>query len=168
MTEEWKYFEDTDYIVSSLGVIINTRTNKVVNQFPGGTGGYLMVNIWQDKRNRIIAVHRIVAETFIPNPLEKRTVNHVNGDKLNNTRCNLEWNSYSENLQHAVDTGLNHRGERKTNAKLNDSSVLEIRKLFLHNMTNSVIAKRYGVADATIGQIRKGHTWKHIQLVVNE
>ena len=48
----WKNFEDTDYIVSNTGIIINTRTNKTINQFPGGTGGYMMVNIWHNKNEQ--------------------------------------------------------------------------------------------------------------------
>lgn len=161
----WKNFEDTDYIVSNTGIIINTRTDKTINQFPGGTGGYMMVNIWHNKTNRIIAVHRVVAETFIPNPLNKRTVNHIDGNKLNNFINNLEWSTYSENLKHAVDTGLNHRGMAKPNVKLTDDKVIEIRKLFLNGAANSVIAKLYNVADGTISQIRNGSTWKHVQLI---
>lgn len=48
-------------------------------------------------------VHRLVAETFIPNPNNLPCVNHRDGDKSNNSVDNLEWSSYSDNLQHAYD-----------------------------------------------------------------
>ena len=52
------------------------------------------------------SVHRMVAETWIPNPNHYRDVNHINGDKDDNRVENLEWVTHSENLRHAFRTGL--------------------------------------------------------------
>ena len=43
------------------------------------------------------AVHRLIAETFLPNPNNKICINHIDGNRLNNSITNLEWCSYSEN-----------------------------------------------------------------------
>jgi len=51
-------------------------------------------------------IHRLVAEAFIPNPEMKRTINHIDCDKLNNHVDNLEWATYAENMRHAMDNGL--------------------------------------------------------------
>lgn len=53
------------------------------------------------------AVHRLLAQHFIPNPENKPHVNHKDGNKLNYHIDNLEWSTRSENSQHAIDTGLN-------------------------------------------------------------
>ncbi len=160
--EEWKQIEGTNYYVSYEGEVINHTTGKTIKPFVGGTVHYLMVNIWGSGKNRLVAVHRLVAEAFIPNPEGKRTVNHKNGIRHDNWVGNLEWNTYSENLQHSVDTGLNHRGSKKVNAKLTEESVRDIRQQIAGGARNSEIAKIYRVHEATINQIRNGNTWKHV------
>lgn len=66
------------------------------------TTGYFAIDI--AKRHHLI--HRLIAEHFIPNPLHKKTVNHINGIKTDNRVENLEWNTQSENNQHAYDSNL--------------------------------------------------------------
>lgn len=55
-------------------------------------------------KRQTFKVHRLVAEHFIPNPKNKRTVNHKDANKLNNCVDNLEWATYSENQIHARQT----------------------------------------------------------------
>lgn len=66
--------------------------------------GYMLVHLYLDNQRKALTVHRIVAQAFVPG--SGRTVNHRNGVKTDNRACNLEWLSYSENLEHAVATGL--------------------------------------------------------------
>lgn len=68
--------------------------------------GYCVVPLLKDGVRKTYSVHRIVAHVFIPNPENKRTVNHKDGNKTNNNVDNLEWNTDSENLMHAIETGL--------------------------------------------------------------
>lgn len=68
--------------------------------------GYEMVTLCQEYVTFNASVHRLVAEAFIDNPEGKATINHVDGNKLNNDVSNLEWATQSENLAHAYRIGL--------------------------------------------------------------
>lgn len=68
--------------------------------------GYKMVSLCKQYTVFNASVHRLVAEAFIPNPEHKETINHIDGNKLNNAISNLEWATQHENNLHAYRTGL--------------------------------------------------------------
>lgn len=68
--------------------------------------GYEVVSVSKNNIIRHYMVHRMVAETFIPNPENKPFVNHKDGNKLNNSVENLEWCTKEENQQHAEKNNL--------------------------------------------------------------
>ncbi|HBR6619823.1 NUMOD4 motif [Klebsiella pneumoniae subsp. rhinoscleromatis] len=72
--------------------------------------GYAVVQLWKNDKGQPFLIHRLVAEYFLQGS-PKLTVNHKDGNKLNNKVSNLEWASYSENLKHAVINGLNHQAK---------------------------------------------------------
>ena len=96
---------ETIYSVSEDGQIRNDIRNTILKQ--GNEYEYRMVGLsighGQAKRCR---VHRLVAEAFIPNPENKPYVNHIDGNRSNNHKDNLEWVTASENALHARQTGL--------------------------------------------------------------
>lgn len=79
------------------GGIISTRINNC---------GYVSVRLSKNGKIYTRFVHRLMAEAFIPNPLNKKYVNHIDGDKKNNSLKNLEWVTHSENIRHAYRLGL--------------------------------------------------------------
>ena len=68
--------------------------------------GYMVVTLVHKSFVQKKRVHRLIAEAFIPNPENKKEVNHKDGIKTNNIMSNLEWRTRSENAQHAFDQGL--------------------------------------------------------------
>lgn len=112
-TEIWKDIKDFEgnYQVSNLGRIRSIRTSQGtyrerIKKTSISNAGYEQVNLFKNNESFTKMVHRLVAESFITNPLNKKTVNHINGIKTDNTSTNLEWNTHSENLIHASNTGL--------------------------------------------------------------
>ena len=68
--------------------------------------GYEVVTLSKNGKRKSYPVHRLVAMAFIDNPLQKETVNHIDGNKLNNSVENLEWATHKEQKAHAIEMGL--------------------------------------------------------------
>lgn len=101
-----------NYRIYEDGRVQNIKTNRFLK--PGINGhGYLSVVLSLNGRMYSNSIHRLLAQEFISNPENKPCVNHIDGNKLNNSLDNLEWVTYSENILHAYRIGLNEAA-RKT------------------------------------------------------
>ena len=94
------------YRIGRDGRVINSRGHEKT-PYLHPESGYFGMNLYSNGRGYPKRVHRLVAETFIPNPENKPEVNHKDGNKQNNSVDNLEWVTRSENMLHAYSTGLN-------------------------------------------------------------
>ncbi len=80
------------------GKVLRASSNKEVE--------YLQVSLWKNGVGTSHYVHRLVATAHIPNPLDLPEVNHLDGNRQNPAKSNLEWCTSQENSIHAVNTGL--------------------------------------------------------------
>ena len=95
-----KGFEN--YSISDKGIVKNIKTNKIKIGISNGAGrGYLYVDLYSNGKKIRKFIHRLVAETFIPNIENKPMVNHKDGNTKNNHINNLEWVTAKENVEHA-------------------------------------------------------------------
>ena len=91
------------YEIYEDGTIINSLTGWElkgnINSF-----GYRVVRLTKDGKHKDFKVHQLLAKVFIPNPNNYRCINHIDGNKLNNSLDNLEWCTHGQNNSHARTT----------------------------------------------------------------
>lgn len=183
--EIWKSIEGHDnYQVSSYGrvkrvdmirkkIYKGKYNGKVVSQFYPeimintslNNHGYKRMCFNCDGKQKTIEIHRLVAFAFVDGYREGYTVNHKDGNRLNNDASNLEWCTIKENLQHAHRTGLIkvNKGEQCHQAKLKSTDVIEIIRLNKeYKLSQAKLSVKYNVSKGTIQNIIDGKTWKSI------
>jgi len=149
--KEIKGFEGR-YSITTDGKVWSHKSNRFIKASNNGTG-YYYLPLRKNGRQYGRLIHRLVAQAFIPNPYNKKTVNHKDCNKMNNIVSNLEWCSDLENKRHAVDNNLYESGEDRYNSKLTNKQVEEIRNLDKSNIVQRRIAEKYGVSYTLISLI---------------
>lgn len=141
--ETWKDIKNYEelYQISNYGRVKSFYKNGNFKILKGAIKkGYHQVALAKNKKIIYKNVHRLVAETFIPNTENKPQVNHIDGNKLNNKANNLEWCTGSENMIHAYKHGL----EKPLYAKENPRA----KKVKQYDLNGNYIKTYYGVKEA--------------------
>ena len=113
--------------------------------------GYYMTSFRINKKKKYIRLHRLIAETFIPNPDVLPMINHKDGNKLNNSIENLEWCTNAYNTQEAYDMGL-YPQHRKCPIRATSKDTNEIKEF----SSIRECANQLGLNRKTITSILKG------------
>ena len=134
------------YIITDTGKVFNNYTGvemkqRIINGYP-----HVALRVFDGtvSTQKLYKVHRLVAEYFIDNPLNKEVVNHKDGNKCNSNVDNLEWVSYRENNIHAIKTGLKKTFWNK------DRGIALITLVEKYRLSASTIAKMFNVSKGTI------------------
>lgn len=158
----YKIQSHPNYSITRTGEVRNDKTGRILKHSEGSSSGYLTVYV--DGKNLLL--HRLLAETFIDNPLQKKCVNHIDGNKQNNNLTNLEWCTYKENLLHARKTGLNPYqmlyGEKSRHHKLTQKEVIFIKRHYKPydiKFGAKALSLRFNVTSSCISMICKGKNW---------
>lgn len=162
MRKEIPNFEK--YTIDEHGVVIGKRNKKPL-KVRISRGGYPAVNLCiVTGKSTTRYIHRLLAETFIPNPDNKPQVNHIDGNKLNHSLNNLEWVTCSDNIQHAYDEGLHIKAKsvQSPNTVLCESDIHSICKKLLDGWRIKDIAKSHGVSYSVVKNIKRKTCFKDI------
>jgi len=179
MKEKWENIQGYEglYQVSNLGRIKSLdRATLYKNAFLHKYKGIILksilhsnkrmsVNLCKNGKIKQSQVSRLVATNFIPNPLNKPCVNHIDNNPSNNNVNNLEWTTAKENVAHTVKQKRHAYGERNGSAKLKEKDIINIRKEYkpMHKDYNTyMLAKKYKVKQPAIMDIVRKITWKHM------
>ena len=167
--EKWREIPNfTKYEASNFGSIrtketttVDNRGRKFINHSKlikqtknkdrdGTFNGYMSARLTDDSGNRGTRnVHRLIASTFIPNPKNLPTVNHIDGNKQNNNIKNLEWASYSNNNLHAYKNSL-----KTDNKKI----------VYINTFNNTVMGFYYSINEAArLTNVNKNMIYEMLQ-----
>jgi hypothetical protein len=176
--ETWKDIEkfNNEYQISNIGrirskfkVIVrsngtnHTRVSKVLKPAISNDG-YLKGAVCVDKKMIPYKIHRLVAENFCEGYKAGLEVNHIDGNKQNNNCENLEWVTRSENIKHAVKTGLLPvtRGSQRAQAKMTEKDVVQIHQMMAKGVKRKDICAFLNISIHMYKDVQRGKTWKHV------
>lgn len=168
--EVWKILvfdgvETGRYMISNMGNVYDLLYHSYITRTRDNLG-YERVRL----SGHVYLLHRVVAENFVALKRDDQDqVNHINGIKHNNRDINLEWATQSENMQHAIRTGLKPIpvGEDSPAAKLTNDQVETICQLLSEGNSYTTILSCIGLENTEnnrnlIGNIYRGIAWNHI------
>lgn len=155
--EKWVPCSGTNntYEITRGGLIRNSKTLKIKSQSISSKG-YLQINTCINGKESTSKVHRLIAETFIPNPNYYNCVDHIDGNKLNNSISNLRWCSIQENNEFYQGSGGLY------GSNLSKESILDIYNNYNNYGEKKICAKIYNIDEETVRLIKNGTSFKHI------
>jgi len=142
------------------------KTKEIIIANTDNGTGYKICSLSKNTIRKSILLHRIIAITFLENPLNLNEVNHKDGNKLNNDADNLEWCTRQQNIDHSWKTKLNTCiGEKHHSSILTNKKVIEIREKYASgNYSYSKLGIEYGISLFHVRDVVKRYYWNHSEL----
>jgi len=160
--ECWRQIQGyPQYHVSDRGRVRRVRdTGYLVLKPLRDSNGYYQVCIFTNGAGRRVLIHALVAAAFLgPRPAEDIEINHLSGDKADNSAVNLEYVTRAQNRRHASAAGLCARGQRNGSTSLTDFQVSLIKARLRAGWPQVALAARHSVHRSLINRIATGECW---------
>lgn len=156
----------TDYVINYHGVIYNSATKRILKASSLDKDGYPIVSLSINAKHFTKHIHRLVAETFIPNPENKSEVHHKDGNKLNFDGDNLVWCTRKEHFELEKDVNggifIRAKGENHGNSKFTDKFIQSVIDELVKGTPQHIVSKKYDVSTDTIWKIYHKKSWTHL------
>ena len=180
IVEEWKplMYGDLDltdrFLISNTGKLYSLISKKILKPVINKKGyETTCVSLGSRQKKKLIKIHKAVAYMFVSGYKTNLTVNHKDGNKLNNYYTNLEWITVSENLKHAHKTGLmTTSGRKKRPIKQIDittnqviqiyNSIAEAGRKYKQNKQSSYSSCNISKVLAGIEKTAYGYKWEYL------
>lgn len=160
----WVVGYENRYMVSNAGNVMTVPKKTHAEGFlltkSMGANGYQNVHLRKDGVDKRVSVHRLVAIAFIPNPNSLPEINHIDGDKTNNSVENLEWCTRSDNKKHSIRVLGNPKPPRPSQAFHQNLTFEQAQRIRKDSRSQREIAEDYGVSQGSISLIKRGITYK--------
>ena len=143
------------------GVRVDLGYSKTLNQFIGH-GGYVYVSVHTPRGQRSTPIHVLLADAFIGPRPEGMEVRHLDGNPTNNDLKNLDYGTRQQNANDRVLHGTQPRGSRQGRVKLDEASVVEIRKMYNEGISIAAISRKFMVGESTAREVIQRKKWKHV------
>ncbi len=157
-----------DYSVTRDGKIYN-KSGLCMSQKNDSKGRYMMINLSFKGKKKMFLVHRLVAMAYIERIEGKNTVNHIDGNKHNNSASNLEWCTQSENLKHSYhDLGNKFKpcmlGKKGSNHNRSVLTIVESPDGIIYEFGSGLeMSREIGLSNSAVSHARRNklpHTFK--------
>lgn len=146
-----------NYFITINGQVWSTLSKKFLKSFPDHNG-YLKIRLTVGIR----FIHRLIAETYIPNPHNYPIVRHLNDINTDNSIKNLAWGTQKMNGQDMMNNDTQSKGTHRPNSCFTDNEIKDIKSRQYYWGLLSDLAKEFNVDPSTIRAIYRGKSWKHI------
>jgi hypothetical protein len=161
---KWKYIPGYNkrYKIYKDGRIWSRRSKRFLKEQTDHYG-YRYYILCIDSKLKNKTTHRWLWESFVGAVPKGKQINHIDGNKLNNSLDNLELSTPKENIQHAWRMGLCRRslGSKTNNSKLLECDIAKIFRLHKRGLSQCKIAKKFSVTQSNISRILNKQTWRH-------
>lgn len=164
LKENWKEIPNCDgrHEISDKGKIRICLTQDFV-KLHNDKDGYMLANLWFQRKHHTVKVHRLVAEAFIGKPKPGEVVCHKNNIRNDNRVENLEWGTMYHNQVEGKCPSLFKHGEKNPAAKISSDMVIKIRDMaktgkYIHQE----IANMFNLSRRNVGKIIQRTRWAHI------
>lgn len=152
-----KKIEGFPYSITPCGKVYSHYSNRFLKNSKNNSG-YYTCKLYLEGKVSYFLVHRLVASNYIPNPDKKPCVNHIDGNKENNSADNLEWSTYGENNEHSLKVLRN-----KKPLEYSDTFVHLIFKMIMDGQRKKDICSTLDITDGAYRSIVYDDFYSHIK-----